>query len=105
MNDCIRLFRDITSNGFVNKTGTNSAVVGWVARYFRGSIYKTESIEAALESAFSGREPANLFGISSGQQTKVAVTTTVGDHCYLIANNDRGGSGDYIHSEVSLAAA
>jgi len=102
VDDCISLFRGICNNGFVAKTGTKSSLFGWAARWFRGSIYKTEHMETALQDAFaSGRaEPNSVFGLANN--SRVAVTTTADEKTYLIANYARGDSKRYINSKLPL---
>lgn len=75
--------------------------LGWVARCYYGSIYETEAMEKALQTAFAEKPPnMAVFGITNG--TRVAVTTTAGEETHLIANYDRGGSNGYMNSELPL---
>ncbi|KAK3900585.1 hypothetical protein C8A05DRAFT_17128 [Staphylotrichum tortipilum] len=97
---CTSLYRDICRDGFKPKTGTKAPVVGWVARWCRGSIYKTSAMESALNTAFIGKTPKTVYGMSN--QVRVAITTTVREQGGLIANYNRGGSGRYLNSELPL---
>ena len=100
VSSCISLYRDICKNGFKAKTGTKAPWLGWVGRWFRGSIYKTDAMESALHAAFDRKAPDTVFGMSN--HARVAITTTVGDKGRLIANYNRGGSEKYLDSELPL---
>lgn len=94
-------FRAICTSGFKNKTLTKSKYVGWLARYFRGSIYKSDIFEEALKSAYGSVE---LFGLRNETHqrpqhlARVAVTTTVDTECRLLTNYRWGDDKTYLGS-------
>ncbi|KAH8661836.1 acyl transferase/acyl hydrolase/lysophospholipase, partial [Ilyonectria robusta] len=98
--DCAAHFRTICSTGFDNKFLTKTWGLGWLARWIRSSIYTSAAMEKALQTAFSTKPPITVFGMRN--HCRNAVTTTVGKDCYLIANYNRGGTGIYMNSELSV---
>lgn len=99
--ECIEKFEGFVNTGFVNKPFTMAWATSWIARWFRGSIYKSDVFEWALASRYKDRPFFGLASASNGHIVRVAVTTTVGTDRKLIANYRRGGtgpSGEYLDS-------
>jgi hypothetical protein len=101
---CISKYEDITRTGFDAKSMTKWWGIGWVARWFRQSIYLSKPFETALSAAFG--KDRQLFGLTISENCKstrnlprVVVTTTVDKDLKVFANYDRGGSGDYLTSK------
>lgn len=57
-------------------------------------------METALSDSFGKEAPTTVYGLEN--PCRVAVTTTVNEDCYLIANYNRGGTGRYLNSELPL---
>ncbi len=96
---CVSLYRAICREGFKPKTFTKAPGLSWLARWFRGSIYKSDAMATVLDQTFGSTartDEISVFGMSN--HTRVAITTTVGDDCRLIANYNHGGSERYLHS-------
>lgn len=100
MSDCINRFRAFINAGFKNKPVTKARGIGWVARWFRGSIYRTEPLELGLQSAFDPGSFEQFYGLR--HPCRVAVTTTAGADLKLIANYNRGGKGMYLNSQLGV---
>ncbi|KFY85571.1 hypothetical protein V498_07704, partial [Pseudogymnoascus sp. VKM F-4517 (FW-2822)] len=100
VSDCIDRFRKFIDAGFKSKPVTKVRGIGWVARWFRGSIYRTQPLEQSLQGAFLPGSFEQFYGLKG--PCRVAVTTTVGDDLKLIANYNRGGNGMYLNSELRV---
>ncbi|SPN97426.1 uncharacterized protein DNG_00940 [Cephalotrichum gorgonifer] len=97
---CRDKFNLFCTTGFQEKIGTKIPTVGWIARWICGSIYKTEPLEMAMKSVFSGQPRKNLFGLTTN--TRVAITTTVNSLRFLLANYHRGDGKFYLDSDTPL---
>lgn len=99
---CIAQYHYIVANGFEEKLFTKSRILGWIARWFRESIYVTKNLEDSLRAAYGSR---NFFGLLPKQgfphSTRVAVTTTVDSEPKLIANYNSGDKNEYLNSSSS----
>ncbi|RDW63044.1 patatin-like phospholipase family protein [Aspergillus mulundensis] len=105
--DCIAKFRNICASGFVANGLANTWAIRWVYRMFQRSIYKTIPLETSLRKAypdqgFFGLSPASPSVRDVVHQPRVAVTTTVGTECRLIANYHAGSNDDdgYLDSRL-----
>jgi hypothetical protein len=100
VSDCIARFREFIDAGFKNKAATKTPGIGWLARWFRGSIYRTEPLELGLQSAFNPGSRQEFYGLRGPR--RVAVTTTVGSELKLISNYNRGGNEMYLSSQLDV---
>ncbi|KAL4987485.1 hypothetical protein BDW68DRAFT_177857 [Aspergillus falconensis] len=107
LDTCIAKFNDICRSAFVPNFLTTVRGLGWISRWIYGSIYITPPLEHSLMEAYSSQ---GVFGLLPAapqhggviHQPRVAVTTTVGTDCKLIANYNAGSSGasDYLNSSL-----
>jgi hypothetical protein len=95
---CISKYEYICEAGLDAKLLTKSWMFGWIARWFRESIYLSDALENALMKAYGEKELFSLSTMSHGHTTRVAVTTTVHTDRKLFTNYKRGGSGEYLDS-------
>lgn len=100
---CMEKFEHITQNGLEAKMLTKNWVFGWIARYFRDSIYSSAPLEKVLQEEYGDHLLFGLDATRQSQTTRVAVTTTVHTECKLFTNYRRGGSGpsevEYLDSQ------
>ncbi|KAF3911199.1 hypothetical protein AA313_de0210078 [Arthrobotrys entomopaga] len=101
------LFEDICTRSFAYNHHAKDLLKSAVRWLFTTSWYWTENIEKVLEDVFtlkddasSRKSPSHLFGLEN--HCRVAVTTTVGQDCKLIANYNSGGNDTYLNSNVSV---
>ena len=98
----VQKFHELSKNGFLTKILAKHSLFGWLARWVYGSIYDTESLKPALQTAYTYK---SLFELRLGESqpnplTKVAVTTTVNSECKLFANYDCMDSKSHLNSDT-----
>lgn len=96
--ECAKKYEELAHTGLVPKTGTKVWGFGWVARWFRHSIYHSKHLQSALTTAYG--ETRQLFGLVLGESCpatrnvpRVAVTTTVDRDLKLFTNYRLGAQG------------
>lgn len=95
--ECIAKFKTLCNGAFTHRTGAEIRVLGRLIENFNYSKYRTNTLEAALKSAFS--DDLCLFGgrrsAMSSSSIKVAVTATslAGDRTYVLANYNHPQAG------------
>jgi len=98
---CLEKYKTICEKGLVSKPLTKTYFIGFFARFFTSSIYKTEPLEAALQDVYGRKK---LFGYQ-GNATRVAITTTVDADTRLFANFNSGDGKAYLNSNIHTWAA
>ena len=98
---CVETYKTLIQNGLQANLLTKSWFFGWIARFFRESIYSTPALEEALKAAYGqNQELFSLEPTTHNHITRVAVTTTVETGRKIIANYRRGGSEEYLDSTM-----
>ncbi|KAK6531863.1 hypothetical protein TWF694_003028 [Orbilia ellipsospora] len=99
------LFKTIYTQSFADyhhrTEGFAETNFGWV--FYSKSWYWTANIKKALKDAFGKKAPSQLSGLRN--HCRVAVTTTVGQQCKLIANYNKGDTDKYLKSWLDLSTA
>ncbi|KAK6529776.1 hypothetical protein TWF281_008935 [Arthrobotrys megalospora] len=101
--DFVDQFKEICNTGFSGRRpnlGVLSNFFSWMAL---NSVHFTENFEEALQDYFQKKGENKIFGLQN--HCRVAVTTTAKSDAKLISNYNRGGSGRYMSSDLSLPDA
>ncbi|KAF3187834.1 hypothetical protein TWF225_004058 [Orbilia oligospora] len=101
---CQAKFKAIRCKGFVNKFGTKTLGLQSITRRIRGSVYVQENYSRAVQE-YLGDDDQKIAMFGLRNHCRVAVTTTVGNDSYLIANYNAGGDGGYIDSQMAISDA
>lgn len=100
---CLYKLKDLTKTVFKEKPFAKAWGLGWVFRFFYGSIYDTNILESSLQSIFSSKP---FFGISrndaasadsSVNHPSIAITTTVDTDYRLFTNYQANGEGSNLY--------
>ena len=103
---CIEKFKAVCKTGFAPRF--LAGLWQFLSICFSGSIYDSGTIERALRGAY---KPGMLYGLGnvehvcSSSWPRVAVTTTVDNDCWLLANYNQGDSKRYLKSGVATYEA